>query len=159
MKLSYREGTWFAVPLRKGGFAVGIVARANKRGCLICYFYEPRRNSVPTLLEVESLKPQDAIRKLQAGDLGLIEGSWPIIGHSKSWDRVDWPIPIFIRREVPLLIQGKMSVPRAWRVYYSDTDPNKVVREEREEFNSTSFEEDGLFGAGAVEIELTKLLA
>lgn len=68
-------------------------------------------------------------------------------------------MPIFIRREVPLLIQGKMSVPRAWRVYRSDTDPNKVIREEREEFNSTSFEEDGLFGAGAVEIELTKLLA
>lgn len=158
MKLSYREGTWFAVPLRKGGFAVGIVARANKRGCLLCYFYGPKRISAPTLAEVESLKPQDAIRKFLAGDLGLIEGNWPIIGESKLWNRTDWPMPIFIRREVPLLIQGIISVPRAWRVYRSDTDPNKVVREEREGSDCTAFEEDGLFGAGAVEIELTKLL-
>ncbi len=158
MKLPYREGTWFAIPLRHGGFAVGIVARA-KGGSLLCYFYGPRCNLVPKLAEVEKRKPQDALRRLHVGDLGLIDGSWPIIGHPTSWSRDDWPMPIFIRREVPLLIQGKMSVPRAWRVYRSDTDPNKVIREEREEFNSTSFEEDGLFGAGAVEIELTKLLA
>ena len=28
---------------------MGVVARANKRGCLLCYFYGPKRNSLPTL--------------------------------------------------------------------------------------------------------------
>jgi hypothetical protein len=158
MKLPYREGTWFAVPLRRGGFAVAVVARA-KRGGLLCYFFGPRRDSVPTLTELENLKPLDAICRLRVGDLGLLEAKWPIIGQAKSWNRSDWPMPVFIRREPVLLIRGEARGGRAWRVYYSDADPNVVVREEPQASAEIDLPADGLFGAGAAEIELTELLA
>ena len=38
-KASYREGDWFAVPLRDGGYAAGLIARANPKGVLLGYFF------------------------------------------------------------------------------------------------------------------------
>ena len=35
----YREGDWFAVPLRDGGFGVGVIARANPKAALLGYFW------------------------------------------------------------------------------------------------------------------------
>ena len=158
MKLPYREGTWFAVPLKQSGFAVGVVARNSKPpGCLLCYFFGPRRNSIPTLAEVERFMPNDAIRVFRVGDLHLIKGrpprgTWPIIGHSISWKRTDWPMPPFVRRE-PLT-----NPPRAWRVYLSDTDTLSIDREEPEPYDSL-LEPYMLAGAEAAEIMLTKMLA
>lgn len=37
-KINDREGDWFAVPLRKGGYAVGLIAHANPDGVLLGYF-------------------------------------------------------------------------------------------------------------------------
>jgi hypothetical protein len=150
MKLPYREGTWFGVPLRQGGFAVGLVARATAKGrVILCYFFGPRRTAVPALSELERLKPSDAIWVARVGDLALIRGQWPIIGQTESWKRCEWPLPAFVRRD-PL--SGK-----AWRVFHSDTDPSLIDREEPETYES-SLENDGVYGAGAVELVLTKLL-
>ena len=150
MKLPYREGTWFGVPLRQGGFAVGLVARATAKGkVILCYFFGSRHTTVPALPEVERLKPSDAIRIIRVGDLGLIRGEWPIIGQANSWERSHWPMPPFARLD-PLSR-------KAWRVYHSDSDPNLIDREEPEQYEST-LEDDGLFGAGAAELVLTKLL-
>jgi hypothetical protein len=150
VKLPYREGTWFAVPLREGGFAVGVVARATTKGkVILCYFFGPHRTAVPSLSDLERLKPSDAIRVLRVGDLSLICGEWPIIGQTTSWKRSDWPMPPFIRRSE---LSG-----RAWRVQYSDADPNAMDREEPESYN-TKLEEDSVFGSGAVELVLTKVL-
>ena len=150
MKLPYREGTMFGVPLRQGGFAVGLVARATAKGkVILCYFFGPSRSVVPVLAEVELLKPSDAIRVVRVGDLSLIRGQWPIIGQAKSWNRSEWPMPTFVRHD---------SLSRkAWRVYHSDIDPNLIDREEPEQYENT-FEDDGLYGAGAAELVLTKLL-
>jgi hypothetical protein len=151
MKLPYREGTWFAVPLRQGGFAVGLVARATAKGkVVLCYFFGPRHRAVPLLGELGPLKPSDAIRVVRVGDLSLIRGEWPIIGQTALWKRSDWPMPPFVRRSE---LSGK-----AWRVHHSDTDPNLIDREEPEPYDST-LETDALFGAGAAELVLTKLLA
>jgi hypothetical protein len=43
MKLPYSEGSVFVVPLRKGGCARGVIARASRRGRVILgYFFGPR---------------------------------------------------------------------------------------------------------------------
>lgn len=150
MKLPYCEGTWFAVPLRQGGFAVGVVARATARGkVILCYFFGPRRTAVPVLVEVERLRPGDAVRAVRVGDLSLLRGDWPIIGQTASWKRSEWPMPPFVRRD-PLSR-------KAWRVYYSDTNPGARDREEPEQYKS-ALEDDGLFGSGAAELMLTRLL-
>ena len=151
MILPYREGTWFAVPLRRGGFGVGVVARATATGkVILCYFFGPRLDSLLTLAEVEVLKPGQAVRAMRVGDLALIRGEWPVIGHSRIWKRSEWQGPSFIRREE---LSGWIC-----RVYYSDSDPSVVLREERLLAEDSRTERDALFGSGAAEIVLTELL-
>jgi hypothetical protein len=147
----YAEGDWFAVPLRTGGFAVGIVARANPRSALLGYFFGPRRNEVPTMEDVERLAPSSAALICKFGHLGLRDGKWPIIGRAAAWDRQAWPTPTFARYEE---LSG-----RTYEVTYADDDPNRVIAERlitREA--AQTLPEDGLAGAGFVEIRLTDLL-
>ena len=151
-KLPYREGTWFAVPLTGAGFGVGVVARTGAKGkTILGYFFGPRRASVPTLANVKDLKPINAVLRIRVGDLGLIRGEWPIIGQSEPWQRSEWPMPDFIRREPP-------GCGRAWRVYYSETNLNEVVAEEPVS-PQTPGQRDSLFGSGAAEVMLKKVLS
>lgn len=150
MKLPYREGTWFAVPLRQGGFAPGVVARATTEGkVILCYFFGPRRNVIPALEDVEGLVPGKAICVVRIGDLSLIRGDWPIIGNPISWKRSEWPMPPFVRRD-------DLSL-NAWRIQYSDDNPNAIDHEVPVQYEST-LGRDAVLGAGAAELLLTKLL-
>jgi hypothetical protein len=72
-RISYQEGTWFGVPLRHGGFGIGVVARkAPKGGTILAYLFGPKRIAVPTLADVVPLTAADAVKCLRMGDLGLI---------------------------------------------------------------------------------------
>ena len=150
MRINYCEGTIFAVPLRRSGFAVGVVARASSTGkVVICYFFGPRRTSIPLLSELATLNPSNSIRVLQVGDLSLVNGEWPIIGQLGPFNRCEWPMPSFVRKD-------ELSH-KAWRVQYSDKDPNKIEREDPVSFES-KLQRDALHGAGAAELVLTGLL-
>ena len=145
------EGTWFAVPLRNGGYAVGVVSRTTARGGIVLAYFLPRAwENPPSLKEVGSFRPDSATRVLRIGDLGLVQGLWPTIGWDPTWRRADWPAPAFIRKDD---LSG-----RAWRVEYSDDDANIVVSEAPIEFG-TPLERDAVLGAGAAEIVLTKALS
>lgn len=151
--LPYREGAWFGVPLRHGGYAVGVVARMRPRGKVILgYLFGPKREAMPTLAELASLRPEDAIKCLRMGDLGLVNGVWPVIGELPEWHRDAWGMPAFVRRD-------KLST-RAKRIIYSDSDPSLdgIEREESVPYDITGLEEDALYGYGSVELKLTKLL-
>jgi hypothetical protein len=151
MRLNYAEGTVFAIPLRSGGFAVGLVARAAPRGrLLLVYLFGPRRESVPELAEVANVHASSAIRIVRAGDLHLIEGKWPVIGQLGEFRREDWPFPKFVRTEE--------LARRAWVVEYADDHPGHVVAETPVAFGASKLDCDSSFGAGAVELLLTKLL-
>jgi hypothetical protein len=147
----YEDGTWFAVPLRNGGFGTGVVARHSRDGVILIYLFAPRRSNPAQLGDLEGLTKADAIKACIAGDLGLIEGSWPVIGKSPSWRREQWPMPQFLRMDD----LGRA----AWLVTYADDDPNEVISEERVPFKTPGYERDALSGAGAVELVLTRLLA
>lgn len=151
-KLPYREGTWFAVPLKRGGYVVGVAARVAPKGrILFAYFFGPKREGFPELEEVSSLTADQAVLYLRVGDLGLIEGQWQIIGQSANWNRSEWPMPKFVRREE--------LTNRIYLVEYSDDDPSKRIRETRITMEeSEHLQTDDLFGYGAAEIKLTKLL-
>jgi Immunity protein 26 len=147
-RVNYREGDWFAVPLRDSGFAVGVLARANPDGVLLGYFFGPRRPGVPSLNDVDGLARDDAILIAKFGHLGLKQGKWPILGRLDDWDRTEWPMPAFVRHEE---LTG-----RTFKVFYDDNDPNKVVREQPIAAGSAEQEpKDGLMGAGFVEKVLT----
>jgi hypothetical protein len=144
------EGDWFAVPLREGGYAFGVVARKGKRGILLGYFFGPKRKTMPSLEDAEKMLPHEAVLVERFGDLGLRDRTWPLLGPLKAWSREAWPIPDFCRTEVP----GG----RTWRVIYAD-DPRTPAREEQcSAAVASKLREQGLAGAGAVEIQLTELL-
>ncbi len=97
MRLNYSEGTWFAIPLRKGGFGVGVAARTTKKGpVILAYLFGPKRETVPTLPDVVGLDPSAAVKVARIGDLSLINGEWPFLGRSSPWLRDNWPNPKFV---------------------------------------------------------------
>lgn len=150
--LPYKEGTWFAVPLRQGGYAVGLVARhvPVEGKIALAYFFGPKRQTIPSVEELDGLTPNMAIKAVRVGDLGLVEGSWPIIGDPPNWQRERWPIPAFVRKDD----LGRV----AWRVEYDYDDPNRVISEQRVPYETTGYERDALCGAGAAEIVVSRML-
>lgn len=135
-----RAGDWFAVPLRDGGWCVGVVSR-GRRGVLVCYFFGPKRTRLPQMSDVSALRPADADLIAKVGDLSLSRGEWPILGRLASWSASDWPIPVFARFEE---LTG-----RYLRVSYDDEDPTKVQSEQAvSQSEAKSLPEDGLMGAG-----------
>jgi immunity protein 26 of polymorphic toxin system len=150
-RVKYQEGDCFAVPLRSDGFALGVLARSNTEGVCLGYFFGPKRAAVPTIAEVQGLRPEAATVIRKFGHLGLRDGRWPIIGRLPGWTRSSWPMPAMIRYEE---LTG-----RTLRVHYDPDDPNRVLSEE---VVLTGVAEqgpkDGLAGAGFMEIVLTSLL-
>lgn len=146
-KLPYQEGTWFAVTLRGGGYAPGIIARSPRTGrCLLGYFFGPRSTEPPLLKDLCQLTPEQSVCVLMFGDLRLMEGKWPILGKCEDWKREDWPMPIFVQEE---LLSG-----RKFLVHYDDSNTNKVLYRERVEGDTSKYPADLLSGAGAVEVKL-----
>jgi hypothetical protein len=150
MKRPYSEGSVFLVPLTNGGYARGVVARASRRGRgLLGYFFGPRLPSM-NAVTLDDLKPTYTVLRVIFGDLGLINGKWPVAGIIPDWDRSQWPMPDFVRRD-PL---GRL---RPVLVRYCDNDPMRIEAEYPIDDDS-GLPSDSAYGYGAVEIELTKLL-
>ncbi len=152
VKKNYREGSWFAVPLKPSGFAVGLVTRSTPRGPkILAYFFRERYASIPELSKLEHLEAQNAIRILQVGDLGLLKEEWKVIGKQANWDRSKWPIPVFFRRE-PI-------TDRIWLVTLSDDDPAIVLSEALvSEDRVLALQPHISYAYGAAEKVLSKLL-
>ncbi|MBZ9765608.1 MULTISPECIES: Imm26 family immunity protein [unclassified Mesorhizobium] len=149
-KMPYREGTLFAIPLKSGGYGVGLVARATPTGKIILvYLFGPRRLELPTVDELDMMSPHDAIRCLRCGDLGLINGNWPIIGQLKRWEREKWPTPPFVHKES---LSGRILIRK-----YSDSDPSKLEGQAIVD-SAVDLEPDGLHGYEMVELILTEQL-
>lgn len=152
-RLPYAEGDWFAVPLENGGYAVGLVARSGRLGkVLFGYFFGPKREKLPTIDELRGYTAEHAILIGKFGDLGLFEGSWPILGQAGTWERKAWPLPPLARIDV---VSG-----RARKVSYSEDDPSRALSETLcDPQEARQLPRDALMGAGAVEIRLTNLLS
>jgi hypothetical protein len=150
-KLPYIEGDIFALPLEQGGYALGVVARASKLGkTLLGYFFARCLESVPRSEDVQDLLPGSAIWKVRFGDLYLMSGRWPIVGHVGNWHRIEWPMPKFLRTD-PLTGRAKV-------ISYKDDDPNRSCREEAVHGDYSGLERDGTYGAGVVEHHMSKLI-
>jgi hypothetical protein len=126
-----------------------VVARSHDEGkVLFGYFFGPRLASTNEVA-LNDLNPAKAILRVRFGDLGLVNGEWPVVGTVPNWDRSKWAMPDFVRRD-------DLSK-KAWLVRYSDDDPNRIEAEHPTDFDS-KLGRDSLSGYGAVETLLTKLL-
>jgi hypothetical protein len=151
MKVDYVEGTWFAVPLRGGGFASGLVARATPKGpCVLAYLFGPKRECAPSLADVSSLDASMAILVARIGDLHLVDGTWPLIGNAGVFSRGMWPFPRFVRSDD--------IRKQAMAIQYSEDDPGREIAREPMAYGTADLDRDSLFGAGTIELVLTKLL-
>lgn len=149
-KANYREGDIFAVPLADGGYALGVVARMDGKGSVLGYFFDERYDDLPELAK-DSLSAVDNVLIQKFGDLGLIRGSWSVIGRIAPWRRHEWPMPAFGRHEE---LTGRFL-----RVEYDDDDPNS--RPSETEVSPEELEhlpEDGLAGFGFIEKRLSRIL-
>lgn len=150
----YAEGDWFGVPLDGGGWAVGLLAR-SPRGDPggLGYFFGPRAEELPKLAELERLRPAEAVLIRIFGDIGLLDGTWPVIGRVLGWEREEWPMPVFVYKD-PLLEDTW------WRRFYDPDDPGGLwVRQERiGPGGPVDGPYDGASGSRALEIRLSRLL-
>ena len=149
-KLPYDEGDWFNVPLRTEGFAVGLVVRRDGRGIVVGYFFGRRFSSTSSIEDVAQLETKDAVLICRFGDLGLLNGQWPIIGKHLLWTRAEWPLPRFVRTDA---VSGALRL-----ITYSEEDLSEIGAVPCTRQEAEGLPQDGMFGFGAVEIKLTKLL-
>lgn len=112
--LPYSEGDWFVVSFPKGGYILGVVTRIDKKHeILLSYFFLPKYEEVPNLENARNLNSYDAFFIYKHHDLGLLDGTWCILGKLPNWDRILWPIPEFVSYDP---INGKPKK----RVYKED---------------------------------------
>jgi hypothetical protein len=117
---------------------------------LLAYLFGPKLMHFPTQEELNTLRPQDAVKVLRCGDMALASGHWRVLGQVEHFDPAMWPMPQFLRRADALK--------RAWRVTYTDADPSRSEREESVPYETQGLEADSLYGYGSTELLLTKLL-
>ena len=151
-KINYKEGDWIALPLKGGGYALGIAARVWRGGAIFGYFFGPRHADVPAASETAGLMPSDAVLVCKFGDLGLLEGKWTVVCRSEDWRREGWPLPDFGRLD-------PMDPTYAVRVTYNEDCIAESIEERHvppEE--ARSLPKDGLYGYVALELFLNRLL-
>lgn len=151
--LPYKQGDWFTVPLRDGGYAVGTAAYLDGNGIVIGYFFGPRKEAIPAIDDLPPFNLADADFVSEFGDLGLIEGKWQVIGARRDSDPSPWPMPIFRRYDA---VTGKLSL-----VTYNDRDLKREFTVRQSEVGDQDVDalpRFGLCGAGAVELVLTAIL-
>lgn len=149
MKIKVAEGMFFATPLRNGGIAVGLIVRAN-RGIVISYFFGPQREILPSLDELENLRASDSLIALRSGDASIAKAEWTVIGNLSSFNRSDWPMPIFVQRD-------ELSR-TAVAIQYHEDDISKVLEPVLINYD-VDLPLAGLYGAGAVELLLAAKLS
>lgn len=153
-KLYFDEGQWFAIPLRNGGYAVGVIVRGDSNSVCLGYFFGPRYEKVPSDEIILAKKPEDAILITRFGDQGLINGSWALIQTKRPFSREEWPIPKF-GMEVPF--SGGNGFIREYE--FNDTGGWRLLRETLVDAREiVGLPGDSFKGGGSVEITLNKLL-
>ena len=91
-----REGQWFAVPIGTGEYAVGVVARAQRRGdTLLGYFFGPVRHELAKPEEIGDYEAADSVLIARFRHDALVSGRWPLIDSATEWERSEWPMPEF----------------------------------------------------------------
>jgi hypothetical protein len=121
MTTPYREGQFFLLPVERGAFAVGLVARAPPRGgVLLGYFFGPRRRAAPVAEWLNGLQPQQAALVCRFKDAALYRGDWRMLALLPSFNRAAWPVPAFHRFDGSVThVPGNDAV-TDWRVEYGD---------------------------------------
>lgn len=92
-------GTWFALPLEDGRWAVGLVARSSPGFSYgLLYAFGPARQTRPGAAEVAGLTAADADFVAQCELGALAEAQWPVIHADHPFGPAVWPTLRVVRR-------------------------------------------------------------
>ena len=89
-------GTWFAVPLPKGGYGLCLLARRQKRrgfSKIFVYVFGPRLNSIDDLQMPVERRPDERVGFTFTFDDCIRNGRWPVIGSTNDFLQDEWPLP------------------------------------------------------------------
>ncbi len=154
-QITYAEGQWFALPLLNGGYSLGLIIRGSyKTKAVLGYFWGPKYVNIPNDINIKEKSKNDAILVAWFGDLGIVNGRWPLINSTRTFSRIDWPVPYFSRNSP--LTPGK-----GFLVEYDQQEPifGAPIRETL--LNISELKDlpiDQLSGYGVIEIKISKLL-
>ena len=145
------EGTIFLVPLTPSGFAVGVLARTDRKGRAFGYFFGPRVQNAE-MVNITTLQPSRAALVCRFGDHGLHTRRWIVVGEIAKFDRKFWALPKFHRAD-----DSKEYV------YVTEYDDSLNCLAEtlvpRDAADLASLPYEAQFGSAIVEHKLSKLLA
>ena len=148
-KIKVEEGDIFAVPLRQGGYDIGLIARKHKTSNL-GYFFDKVYQSPPETLDVTGINNWKVTLIGQFSAIGIEEGEWPLLKTAFNFKREDWPIPV-LKMQEPITEQY-------FAVLYDDTLFNEkrylITKEAADKLFG-----HGVYGYGALEKKLSSILA
>ena len=154
-RITYSEGEWFAIPLSRGDYGLGLIVRGSYRtkGGL-GYFFGPRYASLPKIDLTAPMTPNNAVLVAWFGDYAIINGRWPLLESSFVFKRGNWPVPDFKRPDFANPNFG-------WLVEYDQenpifSDPKRLTYLPINQISSLP--EEGQLGYRALEIQLSRLL-
>jgi hypothetical protein len=153
-RIRFNEGQWFAVPLKTDGYVIGVIVRGNNKTICLGYFFGPKYETPPGDEATWEKTPENAILITRFGDLGIVNGSWPLIQSTRPFSREEWPIPKF-GMEIPFS-EGKGYV----REYDIDDSGSWILLLESvvEIKEIVGLSKDSFMGGGSVEFRLTQLI-
>lgn len=152
-KRNYVEGNWVAVPLKGelGRFGLGLIARIGRGHALLGYFFGPRYERVPRPEDCMELRAEQALLVCVFSDLEILAHRWPVLPVFEGWKREEWPIPLFGRMDI---LNETDAVQVKLHEDLIDSIQKSVPVSEIMDLPVHSG-----YGAGAVEIHLTRLIA
>jgi Immunity protein 26 len=121
MTVRLLEGQFFMLPVERGQYALGLIARVPRRGgVLLGYFFGPRRTSPPDDESLNGLHAQQASFVCRFKDSSLFRGEWKLLRALQGFDRALWPVPAFHRFDGSVTHVPASSSVSDWRVEYGD---------------------------------------
>jgi hypothetical protein len=139
------EGKIIVLPLEKGGYATGLIARQD-RNILLGYFFDTYYQNPP--LNIKEWSVSEVCLICLFGILGINNNEWKILGDMPLWKRDEWIVPIFKQQDI-------LNPEQYYSIIYQDDlkeyERKKASKEEVQKYYSY-----GIFGYGAVEIALSE---
>jgi hypothetical protein len=128
-----KTGWWFAIPLRRGGYAAALIARNRPSSMMLVYPLDRHFSSLPSQADLDGLSHADFLHPKVMTTNRLREGKWSMLFRFPSFAREEWPLPVQFR--VPpiggpaFMVMRKESdlSEREWEKRYDPgSDPREV---------------------------------
>jgi hypothetical protein len=123
-KIKFKEGQVFAVPLRQGGYVLGILVREYIK-ITLGYFFNKIYPTIPDKVDKSEISIDKIALIALFSSMGIEDGYWPLVETNLLFKKGDWPIPL-MKMQDPL-------TEKYYSVLFDETlinDERKLISEE-----------------------------